>query len=99
MRRSGTARAGIARLLLALASVALVLAVAEGVARVSWPERNRPAKLKPSDDLPKLSGLVALSQPNARGLHIGVVYRTNSHAIRGPEIATEAAPGVVRIVQ
>lgn len=97
MRLSGTAGRGIARLLLVLLSVALVLGVAEGVARVTWPERNRPERREQDDDLPKLSGLVALSQPNVRGRHVGVLYRTNSHAIRGPEIPIEAAPGVLRI--
>ncbi len=97
MTGPSNARSWIARLALLLTSLALVLGLAEGLARVTWPKREGGWKKAAHPDLPKIEGLVALSQPNTLGVHVGVMYRTNSNAIRGPEIATDAAPGVLRI--
>ncbi len=51
---------------------------------------------------PALRGLPILKQkirrPNVRGIHYGVLHRTNSRGVRGPEYAAEPAEGTFRIV-
>jgi lysophospholipase L1-like esterase len=97
MKLSSKGRRGIARLILLTSSLALVFGIAEGVARITWPKREAGWKRPPPGDLEKIEGLVALSQPNVLGQHVGVMFRTNSNAIRGPEISSQPAPGVVRV--
>ncbi len=87
------------RIALLLASFALILGLAEIAARLTSPD-NPPAPLPPrppDSDLPVLKTLNQLARPNAHGIHRGVLYRSNSRGIRGPEIDALAAPGILRI--
>jgi lysophospholipase L1-like esterase len=47
--------------------------------------------------LPEFSKIDDLTRPNQRGVFKGVLYRTNSAGMRGPELALRAAPGTFRI--
>ncbi len=80
------------RLALAAAGVALVLAVGEGLARLTWPT---PAAL-PDPDLPALT-MADLGKSHLRGVFLGQLLRTNSRGLRGPEYAEKPPPGVFRI--
>jgi len=90
-------RDALLRVALLALSLGLVLGVGELAARLSWrdPElREVPPRRR---DLPVLRSVRELSQPNVRGLHKGVLYRTNSRGLRGPEYPEQAAPGIFRI--
>lgn len=92
-------RGALGALALALVATALTLGVAELAARVVA-SRARPAPVAADPELealPQLKGLVALSRPNVRGRHWGVLWRTNSLGIRGPEVSLAPPPGVFRI--
>jgi lysophospholipase L1-like esterase len=94
-RRRRATRA-LARVALALVSIALVLLVGEVVARVTWPEvEHRPLE-RPASDLPVLSRL-DLNRKNVSGLFKGTFYRTNAATLRGPDYTELPAPGVFRI--
>lgn len=95
-----TLRLALLRCALVLGSVALVVGFAEVWARIVWrpPQRGWvDAGPMPDPGLPVYETLWDLGRPNLMGQHEGVVYRTNSLAIRGPEYARRAAPGVRRI--
>ena len=92
---------------LSVAAVALSLLLGEVAARLSWDEdAPRPSgtghKLRRDD--PELEGLPVLwtpfdlAKPNVRGVHVGVLHRTNSAGVRGPEFAARAPRGTFRIV-
>ena len=86
---------------LALATLALIGLAAEGTARWAWSRAaSRPAPELPEEwrDLPRLTGMRAMAQPNVRGIVGGALYETNSAGFRGPERALEKAPGVFRVV-
>jgi len=86
---------------LALATLALIGLAAEGTARWIWKRAaSRPAPELPEEwrDLPRLTGMRAMTRPNVRGIVGGVLYETNSAGFRGPERALEKAPGVFRVV-
>jgi lysophospholipase L1-like esterase len=89
-------RARLGALGLALASLALVLGLAEGGARLLAPPRTEPAP-SPPEGLPVLRTPLDLARPNARGVFGGVPYRSNGHGVRGPDYAPAPAPGVLRI--
>jgi len=89
-------------LALAVAATLLTLVAAEAVLRLhdalhepppfAWPSPS------PYPDLPELQNLRDLIRPNTRGVFKGALHRTNSRGVRGPEYASEPAPGVFRIV-
>jgi lysophospholipase L1-like esterase len=103
--RSALRRAFVA-LLLAGAGVAVALGVAEIVARALGAGDGSRRTLAVDGDLPdpELDGLpelrsaIELAQPNVRGVHQGVLHRTNSAGMRGPEVSLAPEPGRYRIV-
>lgn len=48
--------------------------------------------------LPELVTTRDLRRRNVRGVHYGVLHRTNSEGVRGPQYSREPAPGTYRIV-
>jgi lysophospholipase L1-like esterase len=97
-KASPRSRTALARALLLLVSLLVVLGLAEGAARLSWNEKERrPAPAEYDASLPRIKGLRALAAPHVRGVHKGVLYRTNSRAIRGPEYAERPPAGVFRV--
>jgi lysophospholipase L1-like esterase len=94
-------RALLGSLALALAATLLTLLAAEGVLRLRDALRapGPPARPAPSPypDLPQLHSLKDLIRPNTRGVFKGVLHRTNSRGVRGPEYTSDPAPGVFRI--
>jgi len=84
---------------LAVASLLVAGAAAEGVARVLWKEptaQQRP----PAPEwrgLPTLEGLFEMARPGARGLVGGALYETNGGGFRGPERTLHKPRGVFRI--
>jgi lysophospholipase L1-like esterase len=103
--RSATRRAG-ATLLLASAGLAMAMGIAELAARALGAgdgSRRASVALKSSPDprlegLPELRSVIELAQPNIRGVHEGVLHRTNSAGMRGPEVSLAPEPGRFRIV-
>lgn len=99
-------RGAVAACGLALAAVTLSLLAAEVVARLSWSDEPRPTGTghRHRTDDPALDGLPVLwtpfdlAKPNVRGVHVGVLHRTNSAGVRGPEFAAQAPPGTFRIL-
>ena len=91
----------LARIALVVASFALVLLAAEGVARVIISRRPPPMPPripKEWQELPRIKSVHALSQPNVRALHARVLFETNSAGFRGPDRTPQKPPGVFRIV-
>lgn len=89
------------RIALGVVSLALVLSVAEVVARVIVARQPAPGPRALPEEwrgLPQIQGIHTLAQPNVRGLHAGTLFETNSAGFRGPERAPEKPPGVFRIV-
>ncbi len=95
------------RAVILVASLLFVVAIGEGLARWrSWriEESERAVRARwqaehpAAADLPELSGVVALAEPNARGIYKGVLVRTDAQGFRGRRFTRNAAPGVVRIV-
>jgi lysophospholipase L1-like esterase len=93
-------------LVLVVASAAVSLLAVEVVVRVlggssaAPPGRQAetPEPLDPAlEGLPVLSDVKDLRRPNARGVNAGVLYRSNSLGIRGPDYPREPPPGVFRI--
>lgn len=93
------ARSALGALALALTATLLTLGAAELVLRVAVqpPRHTRPPIDPEVAALPELEGLVALSRPGVRGRSLGVLWRTNSEGIRGPERSLVPPPGVFRI--
>lgn len=100
------ARRALATLLLAFLGIALAAAAAElglRLAGVGDVRRGpREAVLAPGVDpellgLPILTTALELARPGVRGLHEGVLHRTNSAGMRGREVAREVPPGTFRI--
>ena len=88
---------------LAASGLAASLVMAELVVRLAWTapaERSTPlASPDPAlASLPELETVEELARPNMRGIHRGVLHRTNSRGVRGPEYSDTPAPGTVRIV-
>jgi lysophospholipase L1-like esterase len=92
----------LARIGLALASVLLVLVVAEVALRIAWqPTAISKPRPIPQEwaDLPKLKhgGMSALNKPGARGTAAGALIEMNSDGLRGPSRPRRKPPGVYRI--
>lgn len=88
---------------LALAATLVALSVGELGARILFrkpPPPDSPARPRPAHliGLKEIKGLGNLMAPNVRGLLNGVLYRTNSLGVRGPEYAAIAPAGVFRIL-
>lgn len=94
---AGRARSLGARLLLLLVTFATLFAVGEAVVRVLH-ARSAPPQPHDAADLPVLHGLFDLVGKNVRGLYLGVLYRTNSQGIRGPERTLEPDTDTFRIL-
>ncbi|HVH17328.1 MAG TPA: SGNH/GDSL hydrolase family protein [Myxococcota bacterium] len=89
-----------AGLALAAAATALALGAAELAVRIALPDTAEPqqtlhAPLPP--DLPELQTVWDLASPNVRGAYMGVLHRTNSLGVRGPDLPLVPAPGTFRI--
>jgi lysophospholipase L1-like esterase len=87
---------------LILGSVAFVLVAAEIGVRISGAlSPPAPTGSAPPDpelaSLPRLVGVLELARPDVRGVFEGVLHRTNSAGMRGPEVARSPAPGTFRI--
>ncbi len=101
-RRPGPdgARLRVLRAGLLLASLLLVVGVGELIARILVPDLppRRPA-LSPEEqaDLPVLRTLPDLMGRDVRGQHRGVLFRTNAHGLRGPDVPVQPLPGTRRI--
>jgi len=90
---------GARELVLLVATLAVIGAVAEGVARLVWTDPSQPTRPIPPEwqGLPNVSGLWALAKPNVRGLASGALFETNSAGFRGGERTLAKPPGVFRI--
>ena len=88
------------RLGLLLGSLLVVLLCAEAFIRILIYTREEPVVEEHANeyaDLPVLTGMFELGRKNVRGTHKGVLFRTNSQRLRGPEYVQEADPDVFRI--
>jgi lysophospholipase L1-like esterase len=89
--------------LVAAGLVAALLALEVGVrgAAALWPaaEPAVPPSLRGPEleGLPELKSVFDLARPNQRGVFKGVLYRTNSAGMRGPEVAARPPEGAFRI--
>jgi len=96
-RADRRAAGGLARGLLALASLGLVLAALElGVRALDRPPPRR-AVPPPPEGVEELRGMLALVRPDQDAWWAGAPYRTNAGGFRGPEWSPEPAPGTYRI--
>ena len=90
------------RIGLLLGTLVCVLLLAEGMARLLERSAARgappPERAPELEGLPRLEGVLGFAEPNVRGVHLGVLYRTNSLGLRGPEYALEPPPGTFRIL-
>ena len=86
-----------------IASLLFVLLAAEAVIRITIYQRGvAGAEASKSEgpeypELPVLKSMFDLGRKNVRGMHKGVLFRTNSQRIRGPEYPQQAEAGVFRI--
>jgi lysophospholipase L1-like esterase len=97
---SARLRALFAKVGLLVASLALVLALAETAARLAWHEPVQSISGKqaiPDADLAHLESVQDLAQPNVRGIHRGVLHETNDQGLRGPTLPLAPPAGIVRI--
>jgi lysophospholipase L1-like esterase len=95
-------RRALGLLALVVASAAVSLLAMEAMVRVlggrSGPEAARAALPDPAlAGLPVIIGVKELRQPNVRAVNAGVLYRSNSLGIRGPDYSRQPPPGVFRI--
>jgi len=87
------------RVALLLGTVALILLVGEGVARIMHTMKAGPgAPARTHADLPVLRDVLDISRPNVRGVYQGVLHRTNSKGVRGPEYDEWPAEDSFRIL-
>jgi len=87
------------RILLLLGTIVFIVGVGEVAARVRAMTRGAPAAFSnPYPGLPVLEGVVDIAKPNVRGVYQGVLHRTNSEGVRGPEYSEWPAPGTFRIL-
>jgi lysophospholipase L1-like esterase len=95
------------RIALALVTVVFVASLGEIALRVvAWRSERSAREARASwrlahpesADLPELSGVLALARKNVHGIYKGVVVRTDSHGLRGPDRPATAEPGALRIV-
>jgi len=95
-------RRALGLLALVAGSAAISLLAMEVLARVLWqPSAPAAARAAPRDPtlagLPVITGVNELRHPNVRAVNAGVLYRSNSLGIRGPDYPREPPPGVFRI--
>jgi lysophospholipase L1-like esterase len=99
-------RRALGLLALVVASAAVSLLAMELVVRILGgpsapmprPATARPAPRDPAlAGLPVITGVNELRRPNVRAVNAGVLYRSNSLGIRGPDYARQPPPGVFRI--
>jgi lysophospholipase L1-like esterase len=91
--------------LLAATGVVAALALMEALVRLTGlgapPGSGDGATAPPLPEalrgLPELRGVGELARPNVRGVYQGVLHRTNSAGMRGPEVTLRPPPGVFRI--
>lgn len=95
---------GLLALVVASASVSLlamevmVRILGERPAPVPDPEAATALPRDPAlEGLPVIGQVKELRQPNARGINAGVLYRSNSLGVRGPDYPRQPPPGVFRI--
>ncbi len=95
------------RIALFVAAIVVVASVGEIALRVVAWRSERSAREARADwrlahpesaELPELSGVLALARQNVHGIYKGVVVRTDSHGLRGPDRPATAGPGALRIV-
>ncbi len=95
-----------AHLALALGGVALALLALElGLRALDGLAAGPSEPTAPAADDPRLAelpelagGILDLAKPGQRGRFAGVLHRTNSLGMRGPEVSRRPEPGVLRIV-
>ncbi len=81
-----------------LAMEVLVRILGESAARPAGPEAATPVPADPAlKGLPVITLVRELRQPNVRAVNAGVLYRSNSLGIRGPDYPRQPQPGVFRI--
>ena len=85
------------RAALLLGTIALMLLLGEGVARIMATAKTGP-RAPAHADLPVLRDVLDISRPNVRGIYQGVLHRTNSRGVRGPEYSEWPAEGSFRIL-
>lgn len=86
--------------LLALAAMAFAIGTVELVLRL-LPASTPPPRVAPDPalaGLPELRTIAEIARPNARGVHHGVLHRTNRLGARGPEYSPRPAADVFRVV-
>jgi lysophospholipase L1-like esterase len=87
------------RAALLLGTLVLILLVGEGVARLMATRKaGSAASAQARPDLPVLKDVLDIAKPNVRGLYQGVLHRTNSQGVRGPEYSEWPAAGSFRIL-
>lgn len=85
---------------LLIGSLLFVLLCAEAVIRILIHQRAKAVaaeSVNPAPELPVLNGMFELGRKNVRGTHKGVLFRTNSQRIRGPEYPRQVGDEVFRI--
>jgi lysophospholipase L1-like esterase len=88
---------------LLLASFAMILAASELAARLTWRDTGAarsvdPAAASAHADLPHLRTVSEAMRPGARGLFRDVLFETNRHGFRGPDVPVPKPRGSFRIV-
>lgn len=87
------------RLALLLGTMVLILLTLEGAARVWATMKTAPAASRRSgEELPVLRDILEIAKPNVRGIYQGVLHRTNSKGVRGPEYAEWPEADTFRIL-
>jgi len=73
-----------------------MLLAGEAVVRLTW--NDAPVLVgEDGKQLPRLHGIMALARPNTRGEYKGVLHRTNSRGLRGPDYTANPAEHVFRM--
>jgi lysophospholipase L1-like esterase len=87
------------RVALLLGTIVLILVSLEGVARIMAATKAGPgAPADPDPELPVLRDILEIAKPNVRGVYQGVLHRTNSKGVRGPEYSERPDDGAFRIL-
>ncbi len=87
------------RVALLLGTIVLIGVTLEGAARILVATKARPATpSNPHPNLPVLRDILEIAKPNVRGIYQGVLHRTNSRGVRGPEYSERPDGHVFRIL-
>jgi lysophospholipase L1-like esterase len=106
LRSSPRLRRALGLLALVVASASVSLLAMEVMVRIlggrsappPGPEAETAVPPDPAlEGLPVITSVKELRRPNTRGVNAGVLYRSNSLGIRGPDYPREPPPGVFRI--